>query len=329
MAAHRSYTCIQDGRKYSWAYSGISAQKKHNQIIVSTHSPVFVTPNTIDTINRVYQSQKSSTQVSLRGVHLPERKTLVRMINSQNHERLFFADKVVLVEGISDRLVFESLLENAFNLFGINIAIEVIEVGGKQNFEGYREILKGLRTSTITVADLDYLTIVGQGRIQALFTADYEKQWRALTTDKKSADGRAMIALLERAIASSDTEELGLFLEFLSARRKRLKAELTEEESQILGAEYSRLEKKGMHLLRKGELEDYLPPGGSDVSAIIPMVSDRNWLNSVRDTEARVELGEIICAILELGADKSDAFLSDVASAEVVFPTSTWEQHLG
>ena len=46
---------------------------------------------------------------------------------------MFFADKVVLVEGISDRLVLSSLLESTALLFQNSDAIEVIEVGGKGN----------------------------------------------------------------------------------------------------------------------------------------------------------------------------------------------------
>src|SRR6266850_2546776 len=73
---------------------------RNNQFLIATHSPVFVTPDTINSITRVYKpSGAGSTRSALRDVALPEKKTLVRMINSQNNERVFFADKAVLVEG--------------------------------------------------------------------------------------------------------------------------------------------------------------------------------------------------------------------------------------
>lgn len=34
-------------------------------------------------------------------------------INSQNNERLFFSDQVVLVEGVPGRIFFESLLDSS------------------------------------------------------------------------------------------------------------------------------------------------------------------------------------------------------------------------
>lgn len=66
------------------------ARARNNQFIITTHSAVFVTPETIDSVTRVYRSADGSAQVALRDVDLPAKKSLVRMINSQNNERLFF-----------------------------------------------------------------------------------------------------------------------------------------------------------------------------------------------------------------------------------------------
>jgi predicted ATP-dependent endonuclease of OLD family len=70
---------------------------------------------------RIYQeADEGSARIALRDVELPEKKNLVRIINSQNNERVFFAEKVVLVEGITDRLVFSSLVESCAALFNNN-----------------------------------------------------------------------------------------------------------------------------------------------------------------------------------------------------------------
>jgi predicted ATP-dependent endonuclease of OLD family len=88
-------------------------------------------------------------------VDLPDKKNLVRMINSQNNERVFFADRAVLVEGITDRLVVASLLDGGSVRFANNDAIEIVEVGGKGNFAEYRKLLEALHTPSFVVADLD------------------------------------------------------------------------------------------------------------------------------------------------------------------------------
>lgn len=296
------------------------APERNNQFVITTHSPTFVTPETIDSVTRVFRLPSGSTQVALRNVDLPEKKSLVRMINSQNNERLFFADKVVLVEGISDRLVIESLLELASAKFIITAAIEVIEVGGKHNFEDYRLVLQGLITPNFTVADLDYLTIVGSEAARDLFIADYSKQWEALTEDKKSTDRSAMIALLDGAVTTGNMDELRNFWTYFSHRLKKLKTPLSLAESATLDTDLARLREERVFVLSDGEIEDYLPPGGRDIRAIVGLISDRHWINKVANQARRVELGKIVCAVLGISEDDREKFLAELARGDAHFP---------
>jgi putative ATP-dependent endonuclease of OLD family len=299
------------------------APERNNQFIITTHSPTFVSPETIDSVTRVYRSSATgSAQVALRDVDLPAKKSLVRMINSQNNERLFFADKVVLVEGISDRLVFETLLDSVSARFNIGTAIEIIEVGGKHNFADYSTILDGLLTPTFTVADRDYLTIVGSGETRSLFVADYEKQWKTLAEGKKSIDRASMISHLNTAIASGDLGKLREFWNYFVNRLKRLMDPMSDKENAILNADFDRLKADNIFVLREGEIEDYLPPGERDVRSIVELVSDRHWINKVANAKARVELGEIICSVVGIVADEREKFLGELRSAAVTFPTS-------
>jgi putative ATP-dependent endonuclease of the OLD family len=281
------------------------APERNDQFIVSTHSPSFVTPETIDSVTRVYTTAAGSKQVSLRDVNLPKKKNLVRMINSQNNERLFFADKVVLVEGISDRLVIESLLDAVALRFDVNASIEVIEVGGKNNFGDYEQILRGLLTPTFTVADRDYITVIGSPAARALFTADYSRQWETLTAGKKSQDRASMISYLNDAIVSGDLDELRRFWDYFRRRLSSLKEVLSERERGDLDREFDSLRNAGTFVLRRGEIEDYLPLGGRDIKAIIELVSNPEWINRVTDEGKRVELGMIVCAVVGLRAAQS------------------------
>jgi putative ATP-dependent endonuclease of OLD family len=193
---------------------------------------------------------------------MPGKQSLVRMINSQNNERLFFADRVVLVEGISDRLVLESLIDNACNRFNSSLAVEIIEVGGKNNFSDYEVILKGLLTPTFTVADRDYLTIIGSASSRELFTSDVRKQWEVLTADKKSTDRGSTISNLASAISSGDLGELKRFWEYFTARRQALKDPLNPAQEAVLENDLSRLRNDNVFVLRRGEIES----GGSGSS---------------------------------------------------------------
>jgi putative ATP-dependent endonuclease of the OLD family len=295
------------------------APERNDQFIVSTHSPSFVTPETIDSVTRVYSTSVGSTRVSLRDVDLPEKKNLVRMINSQNNERLFFADRVVLVEGISDRLVLESLLDATCLRFDVNASIEVVEVGGKNNFPDYERLLRGLLTPTFTVADRDYVTAVGSAQARALFTADYSRQWETLIAGKKSHDRASMISYLGDAIAGGRLDELRKFWDYFRRRLSTLKEVLTDREAGDLNSELARLRTAGTYLLRGGEIEDYLPPGGRDIRAIIELINTPEWINRVPDGEKRVELGEIVCAIVGLSDAQSKTLKEELRKGIAVF----------
>src|SRR5262249_17281837 len=155
---------------------------------------------TIDDIIRIYGTERGSQVIALSAVGLPAKKNLVRMINSQNNERLFFADRVVLVEGIIDRLIVTSLIERLASRLANNDAIEVIEVGGKGNFEQYRRLLDSLKTPSFVVADQDYLADIGSAKTKGLFVADSGKLWDSLTKDKKSLDAKSLVERLKDAI---------------------------------------------------------------------------------------------------------------------------------
>ena len=102
------------------------------------------------------------------------------MINSQNNERLFFADLVILVEGISDRIVIGSLIDQAIDEFKDSRAVEVVDVGGKGNFAPYQKLLDSMRTPWGIVADLDFLEQVGTEATSSLFESDVDSQARSL-----------------------------------------------------------------------------------------------------------------------------------------------------
>lgn len=296
------------------------APERNNQFVISTHSPVFVTPDTVNNITRVYKNPKlGSEKVALREIQLPQKKNLVRMINSQNNERVFFADKVVLVEGIRDRLILASLLDAASARFSNNQAIEIVEVGGKTNFDGYRSLLEALMTPSFVVADLDYLTLVGSEKVRALFVTDREKQWEALK-DKKSADASAMIAALKQAIEETAISELRKFYAYFVSRHRRLKERLSKAEQESLEVELKRLRSENVLVLRHGEIEDYLPAGVSGVKSIVELTTDRSWINGIAEESRRVELGQLICDILDASAEERKKLEEELRQKSVAFP---------
>ena len=299
--------------------------ERNNQFIIATHSPVFVAPETIQNVIRTYRKpNEGSYKVSLRdGGSLPEKKKLVRMINSQNNERLFFADKVILVEGITDRIVIGSLVEKGVEYFKDSRSIEVIDVGGKHNFTEYQSLLDGLRTPWSIVADRDYLEQIGSDKTKELFEINLKSQAKSLLDDKKSTDKRELVSKLREYIESGNKESVFTFLDYVETRHKSLKQNLSDSESALFEAEVARLSSQGIEILKYGggEIEDYMPNRLTDIGKVIDIVSKDNWIVDIEDEAIRTHLAIILSRILDVESEKEAAFIKSIKNRVKVFGT--------
>jgi len=273
--------------------------EKGNQFIAATHSPIFVTPSTINSVTRVYADKSGASQkVALKDINLPDKKSLVRMINSQNNERMFFADIVVLVEGITDRLVFSAMIEGIAAELSNNQAIEMIDVGGKSNFESYKRLLDRLDTPCFIVADRDYLEQVGSTEVRKLFISDDAGAWKALT-DKKSADAQNFRSLLRKAINTEDIDALRKFSTYFETRHRRLKDNLSHAEQELIKVELGKLRQERILVLSLGEIEDYLPAGFSQLNKLVEMLALKDWRENIA-ADKYEELAAMMQEVLQL-----------------------------
>jgi predicted ATP-dependent endonuclease of OLD family len=128
-----------------------------NHFLLATHSPTFISPQSIRFVSRVFSKLQMSHVLRLDTAALPEARHLLNIVNSQNNERLFFADEVVLVEGLSDRIFFEKLLARRGAGSAPGSIVEVISVGGKGLFDAYSRVLRASEIPFSVIADLDYV----------------------------------------------------------------------------------------------------------------------------------------------------------------------------
>lgn len=97
-------------------------------------------------------------------------KDVLHIINSTNNEKIFFSDIVLLVEGITDRLVFEKILKIQIEDIDNSKIIEIIEIKGKHNINNFKTFLQNLNVPVYFIADLDYVNEVGTSEIKNLFS---------------------------------------------------------------------------------------------------------------------------------------------------------------
>ena len=135
-------------KKLLWAMKNSQA----GQIFFTTHSPLFITPSTLHNVFRVSKEGKNTKVYTLQeGRYAHER--LVQELNSDNLE-MFFADKVILVEGSSDLLLIRGLINQFYKG---DKEIKIIQTYGKSNTSIYVDLLKIFKIPFLIVLDKDVL----------------------------------------------------------------------------------------------------------------------------------------------------------------------------
>lgn len=250
-----------------------------NQFLLATHSPVFVSPSSIQYVSRVYSKEQRSDIVRLNQEELPEPKHLFSIVNSQNNERMFFADKVVLVEGISDRAFFEEVFKKLGVTSGTTRTCEIISVGGKGYFAPYESILQACKVPYAVIADLDYLNQLGSPEINAMFTLNAKEIVNDVVDNPKSLDGDALVLRLEEAIASGEVNDLRGLWDYIKSRRRRLRSDLSAAEQQTVDSFISSMRENNVCILSKGDLETYLPTGykSKQLDKLLRFISTDFW----------------------------------------------------
>jgi len=278
-----------------------------NQFILATHSPTFVSPASIQYVSRVYAEEQKSRIFRLNATHLPEAKHLFNIVNSQNNERLFFCDKVILVEGMLDRIFFEKILARFGNKNSREV-IEIVSIGGKYLFEAYRKLLDACRIKHMVIADLDYVEQVGTSDIKTLFRADAAEIKKDVIDNVGSLDGAALVARIDEAMASGNWENAQGVWAYIKSRRVKQKPDLSKEERASLDAFLIARRDQGTHILSQGALEDYLPLGrrGKRVDDLISFLEEPNYWDQLPlpnrneiETLAKILLPPPVDAVVE------------------------------
>lgn len=123
------------------------------QVIAVTHSSVFVDKDTLMNTLRVYMVNGSSSvhncNVTLRGNKY--KRAIIDVVSLTKSARIFFANKVLLVEGMTDELFYSGYIRH---LYG-QADIEVISVGTKDQLSIWRRIIESFSIQVYTIADLD------------------------------------------------------------------------------------------------------------------------------------------------------------------------------
>ena len=286
----------------------------NNQSLIVTHSPVFVNEQTVEKMFRVYMDNETSKVIQPQRESLPRIKDLLHIVNTFNNEKIFFADKVILVEGISDRLIFQRLIgEYQRNNQEI---VEVLEVHGNQNLLKYREFLNLFDIKNYIVVDLDYISDIGNPNIKKILVTNYNKIDEDVLLNKKSKDRKCLAKILKEIIDNIGNldggriEVLQSLWEYIESRYKKLKNDISDEERHLLDDFMKSKKAEGIYILKYGEIEDYFPQlskntGFESLVEFVTTEEFNGWLQETNGDKKRKDLDSILFEILDIGNNKS------------------------
>jgi predicted ATPase len=286
------------------------------QFILVTHSPIFVNQITIDHVYR-FNNTDGETKI-IKPIIDESQKTLAKILDLTNSAKIFFVNKAILVEGETDEYFWKfhldqlkrSLDENNAAWLKRIVDYEILNIKGKGGRRIWGEFLKKFGLQVNFIGDWDNVTEAASVDIQS-YEQSYMQAIRKAQGEvqkKGSLDGANLFAVIDEYAADPVPERITALknlADYIVSRQVKYSAligHIQANQSQ----EWAKIEQSidiaytdGVYILKRGELEDYLPLNGKGLDKVIDFCQQGYgaWVADDRYTEHRVELGKI-CAMI-------------------------------
>ncbi|MEZ4782375.1 MAG: AAA family ATPase [Flavobacteriaceae bacterium] len=245
-------------------------QGNKNQVIITTHSTEFIT-SAHENLNIISVRKDALNGSKATNTKFNTSKEKQILVKSQNAE-MFFADKVILVEG-GDKYIVEAVAHYLGKYLNTDLGenwlneqnISVIAVGGKGEFSKYLKKLNELNTPVYILADFDFFL---RGLSRFFSDLSYDQKVLDELNGLKSKLQLDTFNLSEKIINQiksfiENFKETGLKVDESEIKRalkekivaKRL-CHFSEEKQALIKAYLKRLENINLFIL-ENELENY------------------------------------------------------------------------
>lgn len=254
------------------------------QVLLATHSPLMVSPSSLRQLVVLDRrprtgSEKEETlcrSVLHREAPTVDERDLVTLLNLQRSATIFFSDKVVLVEGISDWYLLDAMAHRVTGKPLNRQGIGVVEVGGKDKLVKFKRILESLGLEVSAIADLDFLAsgageILQADALYSRFCEQVNSQLAALGLESPDTEGGRR----QRKAAMADA----------------CRSDLCGERDQLCET----LRSEGIYVLREGEMHEYV--GLSDTSKGRYLLAAHEVVDGAREIVHEDEIVGMITSI--------------------------------
>lgn len=277
------------------------------QFFIVTHSPKFVNQHTLPNLFRISMNDSNSNVIKPTNPSGDsETKDLVQFLNSTNNEKIFFTNKVILVEGLSDQLIFSKIIDILKRKLNSDVEVEIMEVGSKYNLFKFRKLLNEWGVDNYIIADLDYLREVRKRNstyIQTPTVRDMvirsstaitqvlkfkQNKLREILCKESNLDNKSLVDLIvSKPILSKNEflERIDNLTDYLITERSTSLDKSIPLPTQIIKLLRKLAIKEKMLILEKGEIEDYYSITSNKIENALEVVKTLR----VRDIDPKIK----------------------------------------
>ncbi len=274
---------------------------KNIQILFATHSSTFISYNILNNIYRIYKERGFSKCIRISELlqsNDNEFRKNLSVINATNNEKIFFSNNVILVEGITDEILFKKIYESEIGK--IPDGLEFVSIGGKKNLNNFKNVLDKLQIHYFYIGDFD--NVYDFEELNYLFEIDVKNQNHDLKKMKnQSYAALDLLDSIDKFINDNNEdnfEKLKNNYNLYNERFVKIKANISLEERKVLDDFIKNKYNENFYILRLGEIENYLATGNSNKASgfkkVISFLNDDKAYGNFKQTSVFHELKSII-----------------------------------
>lgn len=291
-------------------FEALELLSKKNQTIVSTHSPYLFSANSTKTFIKFDRNQCEKPYGDIHTIDLNNlsERDLFQIISFESANQAFFSDKIVLVEGDTELILFPHLAKLINPEWDFKkTSISLIKTDGKHNFQRYKEFFNRFDVEVFIICDLDIVlndfnqlaseNKFGNQKSQLIQVIDHfieenDLHIRMNNQDFKrhltSGDRKSIMAEIREAWDNKNNDltiqKLKEFFDFevINERLEVLKNP-PESINKLKQDLFDAIQIENIFILSRGEIEDYYP---SDIPGKCKPEKAQNFCRTYRDKES-------------------------------------------
>jgi predicted ATP-dependent endonuclease of OLD family len=280
-------------------------QEQQCQYILVTHSESLINSKTISKVRRFALSERGYSIVKSPIIN-EDQKSLVKILDNTRSIYAFFAKKVVLVEGDSDRYLLRAIFQELYPQHNQEIAI--LDIGGKGNLQRWKQFFSAFGLVVYYIGDFDNVMtlefsggpIVPNGQAESIKDALRQKKLDTPPASKMVELSKAFTALtadpdhLTKLKASLWKPVIDRYNNLAKVTNAEVVQEIKATNTNIDQTIEEKYAEK-IYILKRGAIEEYIGGAHADLNDVSAFCETKlsQWLS----TEPAREIREIASAI--------------------------------